>query len=72
MTTDVCPAVSIVPNEPVKPVPLMLKMAEPAVAPVMGTVIVPVCPPVPFAVKVPATEAVPQLNAKAEAAGEAL
>lgn len=62
--TDVCPAVKVVVSVPVKPVPATFRVTEPAVAPVIGTTIVPVWPAVPLAVKVPVVVAVPQLKAK--------
>ena len=49
---------------PVKPVPVTFNVTEPAVAPVIGTTTVPVCPAVPLAVKVPVVVAVPQLKVK--------
>ena len=61
--TDVCPAVKVVDNVPVKPVPVIVKVALPAVAPVIGTVTEPVCPAVPFATNVPVAVALPQLKA---------
>ena len=60
--TDACPAVNVVDNVPVKPVPVIVNVAEPAVAPVIGTVTEPVCPAVPFATNVPVTDALPQLK----------
>ena len=64
MTTEVCPAVKVVVNVPVKPVPVTFRVTLPAVAPVIGTVKVPACPAVLFAVNVPVVEAVPQLKVK--------
>ena len=60
--TEACAAVNTVTNVPVKPVPVTVKVAEPAVALVKGMVKVPVCPAVPLAVNVPVELAVAQLN----------
>ena len=50
-----------------KPVPVTLKMVLPTVVPVIGIVKLPVCPPVPLAVKVPVDVAPAQLKLKVEA-----
>ena len=63
-TTEVCPAVKVVVNVPVKPVPATFRVTLPGVAPVIGTVTVPACPAVLLAVNVPVMEAEPQLNVK--------
>jgi hypothetical protein len=68
--TDVCPAVNVVVVEPEKPPPETAKEACPTVALLRGIVIVPVCPVIALAVKVPVVEAVPQLKAKEDNKGE--
>ena len=60
--TEACAAVSVVDKVPVKPLPETLKVAAPAVVLLRGIVTVPVCPPVPFALKVPVEVPLPQLN----------
>ena len=53
---------------PVKPVPVTLNEAAPAVADAIGTVTEPVCPAVPFATNVPVVLAELQLKEKLKVA----
>ena len=62
ISIEVCPDVKAVAKVPVKPVPVTVKVAVPAVAFVKPKVKVAVCPAVPLAVNVPAAVAAEQSN----------